>query len=132
MGDLKIAGTLNLGGMLKLSGDGGKVMVENTAALLENGEGTGSPVILPPPPVGPIAPGPSAKILKSFNSTVTVSGTAIVTMAMYLQDNVWPGMVLPSSTNSGVTINYLLINVANDKGVTFPNGGSVTFSTSGQ
>ena len=132
MGDLILAGTLNLGGMLKLSGDGGKVMVDSNAALLDNGEGTGSPVIQPPPPVGPIAPGPSAKILKSFNATVTVSGTAIVTMAMYLQDNMWPGMVLPSSTNSTVTINQLPINVENDKGVTFPSGGSVTFSTSGQ
>lgn len=137
MGDLNLKGTLNLGGTLTLAGDGGKVLVDGKEALLEDAgtaHGKGVPVILPPPPASPIDTGTDAKIFKSFNSTVSVSNKAIVTMGLHLQGDAgtWPGMVMISAMNPTVTINYLAINVVGDKGITLPNGGPVNYTTSGQ
>lgn len=138
MGDLVLSGVLNLTGTLKLSADGGRVKVDENEILIEqtpgNAHGQGSPVILPPPPAGPIDTGVDATIFKSFTSTVTINNNPVVTMGMYLQGNTptWPGMVLPSSNNPGVTVNYLLINVQNDTGITLPNGAPVKLTTSRQ
>ncbi|PID85217.1 MAG: hypothetical protein CSB13_09225 [Chloroflexi bacterium] len=137
MGDLTLSGTLNLMGSLVLAGDGGKVTVDGNEVLVEDAghaHGAGVPVILPPPPASPVDTGTDAKIFKSFNSTVTTGGKAIVTMGLHLQGNIptWPGMVLPSSMNPAVTINFIQINVAGDQGITLPNSGPVTYNSSGQ
>lgn len=137
MGDLTLSGTLNLMGNMVLAGDGGKVTVDGNAVLVEDANhahGTGIPVILPPPPASPIDTGVDAKIFKSFNSTVTAGGKNVVTMGLHLQGNTpsWPGMVLPSSVNPTVTINFLPINVEGDQGITLPNGGTATYNSSGQ
>ena len=142
MGDLVLSGLLSLSGTLKLSGDGGKVKVDQAEVLVEGqkgsgpAQGVGAPVILPPPPVGPSDPGPDVWIFKSFNATVTVNDAAVVTLGICAQGNpgvaTWPGMVLPSTVNPTVTINYLPINVVGDSGITLPNGGSVSFTASGQ
>lgn len=137
VGDLNLKGILNLGGVLKLAGDGGKVTVEGNAVLLEDAgttHGSGVPVILPPPPASPVDTGTDAKIFKSFNSTVSVSDMAIVTMGLHLEGNssTWPGMIMKSVSNQTVTINNLPINVEGDKGITLPNGGPVNYTTSGQ
>lgn len=137
MGDLSLAGILNLTGTLNLVGDGGKVLVGGSEALIEDSgvaHGTGIPVILPPPPASPIDTGTDASIFKTFNATVTAADKAIVTLGLHLQGDAgtWPGMVLPSVGNSTVTINFLPINVTNDQGITLPNGGPVSYSTSGQ
>lgn len=137
MSDLNLKGTLNLMGMLNLVGDGGKVCVEGNEVLVEDASvahGTGIPVILPPPPASPIDTGTDAKIFKSFNPTVTAANKAIVVLGLHLQGDtgVWPGMVLPSSVNSTVSINHIAINVVGDMGITLPNGGSVSYGTSGQ
>ncbi len=137
MGDLKLSGTLNFSGDLKLKSDG-KVLAEGKAVLLEmqpgSTHGDGGPVILPPPPVGPVDTGTGAVVFKSFNASVKVQGANAVTMGIHLQGDgsIWPGMVLPSSNNTGVTVNGLPLNVEGDSGITLPNGGSVTYSSSGQ
>jgi hypothetical protein len=131
MAGLKLSGNLNLAGVLKLTTtSGGKVRVDSNEVLVEDAQGTGSPVVQPPPPAGPIDPGPKVKVLKSFNSTVTANGKAIVALGICMQGNVptWPGMLLPSTKNTGpVTINKVAINVKGDSGLTLPNGGAVTF-----
>lgn len=137
MGDLTLSGVLNLTGTLNITGDGGKVMVDSNEVLVEDSSvahGTGVPVILPPPPSAPIDPGTDAKIFKSFNATVTADNKSIVTMGLHSQGDAgtWPGMVLPSVTNPTVTINFLAINVVNDQGITLPNGGPVSYTSSGQ
>ena len=137
MGDLTLSGLLNLGGTLNLTGDGGKVLVGSNEVLIEDSSvahGTGIPVILPPPPAAPIDTGTDAKIFKTFNATVTAADKPIVTLGLHLQGDAgtWPGMVLPSVANPTVTINYLAINVVSDQGITLPNGGPVSYSTSGQ
>lgn len=138
MGDLVLSGELNLNGLLDLKSDGGKVKVDGNEILVEkppgNPHGKGVPVILPPPPAGPIDAGPDATIIKSFNVTITINGETAVAMGLHLQGDtsIWPGMVMPSSNNPGVKANYLPMNVQNDTGVTLPNGGTVTYDTSGQ
>ena len=142
MGALNLFGTLNLMGTLTLAADGGKVTVDGAPVLLEFEDVShahdtdAAPVILPPPPAGPMDPGTAVKIFKSFNSTVKVKVKGkdknIVAMGVHLQGDTptWPGMVLPGSTK--VTINRIPINVQGDKGITLPNGGSVEYSSSGQ
>lgn len=137
MGDLVLSGLLNLGGTLNLTGDGGKVKVDSNEALVEDSSvahGTGIPVILPPPPASPLDTGTDAKIFKSFNATVTADNKPIVTMGLHLQGDTgaWPGMVMTSMVNPTVTINFLAINVVGDQGTTLPNGGPVSYGTSGQ
>jgi hypothetical protein len=142
MADLVLKGTLNLTGMLTLSGSsGGKVKVEVLEALVEliaPGDPPHStsapPVTMPPPPAGPIDTGPKVWIINSFNKMVKAGTKPIVTQGIMMQGNVptWPGMVLPSQGNSTVTINHIPINVQNDQGVVFPSGGTATFTSSGQ
>lgn len=137
-----LSGLLNLTGTLDLSGDGGKVKVDTNEVLVKGQKGTGpahgagAPVILPPPPAAPLDTGTDVWIFNSFNATVTVGNVAIVTLGLCAQGNpgvaTWPGMVLPSTMNPTVTINVLPINVVGDSGITLPNGGSVSFTASGQ
>jgi hypothetical protein len=133
MGDLKLTGPLNFMGNLTLKD---KVKVSGVEVLVvANGIGQAPPVILPPP--GPIDTGPGVNVLVSFNLTIKAATKAIVTQGMCMQGATpsWPGMVLPSNANTGPTAvkaNGLPMNVVGDKGITFPSGGSISFTTSGQ
>ena len=139
MADLVLKGKLELHGLLTLKGSGGKVKVGGAEVLVElptgQTHGTASPVILPPPPAPPTDAAPGVVIITSFNKTVKAGTKAIVAQGMMMQGSVpsWPGMVLPSKGNTGpVTINHIPINVVGDKGITFPSGGSASFTSSGQ
>jgi hypothetical protein len=136
MANLQLEGKLNLMGKLSLEGDGGKVMVAGQAVLVEtDAEGTAPPVILPPPPAGPSNPIPTVKVISSFNKTITAGGKNIVALGIVLQGDPlqWPGMMLPSSVNTGpVTVNGAPANVVGDQATIFPSGGSATFTTNGQ
>ena len=143
MTDLVLSGTLNLSGTLKLAASGGKVKVDSAEVLVldstsQTAHGKGVPVTQPPPPVGPLDPGTKARIMTSFNATVTVtvggSDAAVVALGITAQGNapLWPGMVLPSTVNTGVKIDGTAINVKGDSGVTLPNGGTINFDASGQ
>jgi uncharacterized Zn-binding protein involved in type VI secretion len=135
VGDLNLKGMLNLKGILTL---GDKVLVggEEALVVLQPGQkhGDAPPVIMPPPPAAPLDQGTAVVIIVSLNQTVKAKGKAIVTQGMAMQGNtsLWPGMVLPSTKNSGVTINFIPINVKGDQAVIFPSGGSASFNTSGQ
>ena len=141
MGDLVLSGLLNLSGTLKLAGDGGKVKVGAAEALVQGQRGSGPtqgagvPVMLPSA-ASPLDPGTDVWVVRSFNTTVTVDDAAVVALGNFAQGNpgqgTWPGMVLPSSVNSTVTIDNLPINVVGDSGITLPSGGSVSFTASGQ
>ena len=143
MADLTLTGTLDLAGSLTLTPPpGGKLKIGDAGleALVEALPtdppqcSKASPVMLPPPPAGPLQPQPTAWIVSSFNKTVTVRGKCIVALGMAMQGlaptPLWPGMLLPGSAT--VTINHVPINVANDQAVIFPSGGSAAFATSGQ
>ena len=141
MADLILKGNLNLGGTLNLVGRGGKIMVGSAEALVEidlgdPAQGTGIPVIQPPPPAGPIDPGTDVKIIKSFNATVKANEKPIVALGVCMQGGSppkWPGMVLTSVNNQGVKVNGVPINVMHDSGITLPNGGAIAFDkASGQ
>jgi hypothetical protein len=135
VGDLNLKGMLNLKGLLTL---GDKVLVggEEALVVLQPGQkhGEAPPVILPPPPASPVDVGTGVVIIVSLNQTVKAKDKVIVTQGMAMQGNtsMWPGMVLPSTKNSGVTINFIPINVKGDQAVIFPSGGSASFNTSGQ
>ena len=145
MAGLALNGPLNLAGVkleLKTSGgatvtaNGTEVLVERSAPLSPN-HGTAPPVILPPPPLPPPDTGPNVWVINAFNKAVTVNGRPIVALGMAMQGNLpsWPGMVQPSTKNSGqkaVTINNVPANVVNDRAVIFPTGAPVTLATSGQ
>jgi hypothetical protein len=143
VGDLIFSGTLNLSGTLKLSGDGGKVKVDTNEVLVtvKSGEagkaqGAGAPVVLPPPPATPADLGTDIWIFNTSNSTVTINGSAIVTLGDCMQGGkgsspgqpTWPGTVLPSSNNSSVKINNIAINVQGDQGTILANGSPVNFT----
>jgi hypothetical protein len=136
MGDLKLKEDLILNGTLNLVGtDGGRVLVKDKPALVEDTNvehsTTAPPVLLPPQ--APVDDGQSVSIIKSFNSSVKANGKYIVTMGMFLQGKkTWPGMVMASTSNLGVKIGAILINVEGDMGTTLPTGASVTFTESGQ
>jgi len=144
MANITLKGTLNLGGNLTFKpGGGGKLVIGDSAleALVEALPSdppqctSAPPVMLPPPPVGPAFPQPTAWIISSFNKTVQAQTKAIVALGMVMQGQnaaPWPGMMLPSVGNPTVTINHLAINVQNDQAVIFPSGGTAQFSTSGQ
>lgn len=145
MADLVLKGQLNLVGSLKLAADGGKVKVQQKEVLVQVGrtdaaQGTGIPVILPPPPAGPLDQGQDVRVFNSFNSSVTVKvdgkDVPVVALGLCIQGSnpggTWPGMVLPSTVNATVTINRVRINVVGDSAITLPNGGSVQFNASGQ
>ena len=144
MADLILSGDLNLMGDLNLKGDqGGKVKVNQAEVLVESTtppQGIAHcekapPVLLPPPPVGPIDPGIKVWVINSFNKTVKAGGKRIVTQGIVMQGNkpTWPGMVLPSEGNTTVKINQILINVVEkDKAVIFPSGGIAQLTVSGQ
>lgn len=141
---LKLEGMLNLMGRLDLVADGGKVTATGAEVLVEIPTGVqpphssaGVPVILPPPPGVPTNPGPMVWIFKSFNPTITVSQVPAIALGVHMQGNPipppqWPGLVQPSSLNPGVKANGVPINVVGDQGTTLPNGGPVTYTTSGQ
>lgn len=143
MADLTLKGTLNLMGDLTLTPPpGGKLKIGDAGleALVE-AQPTGppqcsaaSPVMLPPPPAGPLQPQPTAWIVSSFNKTVKARDKHIVALGMAMQGlapaPLWPGMLLPGSAT--VTINHVPINVKNDQAVIFPSGGSAAFGESGQ
>ena len=134
MADLKLKGNLLLVGTLKLAGEGGKVKIEGKEALVEGVTGTAvSPVMIPPPPAGPTDPGLDVEVISSFNKTVTAGGKNIVAMGIVMQGNnpTWPGMMLPSSSNTGpVLINGFIANVVGDQAAIFPSGGIGDFSSS--
>jgi hypothetical protein len=135
MADLKFTGTLDLSGTLRLSASTGKVKAGDREMLLENITATGIPVIQPPPPGTPIDNGPTVKLKSSFNTSITIGGKNVVAQGITLQGDkeIWPGIVLPSTSNQTVTINRIPINVLGDQAMTLPNGGSASFSsTSGQ
>ena len=136
MADLILKGSLNLSGTLRLAGaGGGHVKVGDDDVLVTPGaEGTGVPVIQPPPPSTPADAGTKVTIQKSFNESVTAGGKAVVAQGITIQGNssTWPGMMLPSTKNATVQINGIAINVKGDQGITLPNGGTATFNTSGQ
>jgi len=142
MGDLVLKGSLNLVGNLTLKGDGGKVLIDSKEALVEliapadsPHSSAAPPVIMPPPPASPLDTGTKVWVVNSFNKTVKAGTKPIVALGMTMQGNtaIWPGMVLPSSGNSGpVTINHVPINVQDDQAITFPSGGSASLSASGQ
>ena len=145
MANLGLKGTLNLKGMLTLTGaSGGKIVVGDGAleALVEVLPSdppqctSAPPVIMPPPPASPTAPQPTVWIVNSFNKTVKAGMKALVTQGMAMQGAsgapMWPGMVLPSSGNPTVTVNNIPINVLNDSATIFPSGGMASFTSSGQ
>lgn len=146
MADLILRGNLNLIGWLKLATtSGGKVKVGSDEVLVEVdsasglAQGSGIPVLQPPPPSAPLNPGLDVKVIKSFNPTVTANGKLVVALGVCMQGNgpppaTWPGMVLPSTKNQGaVKISGVPVNVQRDAGMTMPNGGPVTFGkASGQ
>lgn len=137
MTDLVLKGQLNLGGSLKLAATRGKVKVGGADVLVAVGrtgsvQGKGIPVIQPPPPGTPIDKEPDVRVIKSFNSGVTVNDVPVVALGVTAQGSqvIWPGMVLPS--NATVKINGVPINVVGDSAITLPNGGTVQFDASGQ
>jgi len=135
MTDLNLNGQLNLRGSMDLAGQGGKVLVNGKDALVEGASGTG--ILVPLPPQAPQDPGLKATCVSSLGKSITAAGKALVTTGMVLQGdtNSWPGMLTPSTVNSGpsaVTANFLPINVLSDSATVFPNGGSATFDTSNQ
>jgi hypothetical protein len=145
MADLVLKGLLDLQGTLTLEGaSGGKVKIGDAGleALVEVLPGAppqcsgAPPVILPPPPASPLQPQPTVWIVSSFNKTVTAGTKPLVTQGMAMQGQAgapaWPGMVLPSAGNPGVTVNGIPVNVVNDQAVIFPSGGSAAFTSSGQ
>ncbi len=145
MADITLGGTLNLMGTLTFKPSaGGKLLVgaAGFAALVEVTPSdapqctSAPPVMLPPPPASPLQPQPTVWIINSFNKTVKAGTKNLVALGMVLQGQsgapAWPGMLLPSSGNSTVTVNHIPVNVVNDKAVIFPSGGSATFTTSGQ
>lgn len=145
MADLTLKGTLNLMGNLTLKGDsGGKVKIGDSKleALVEVTPGDAAqcssapPVIIPPPPASPLQLQTTAWIVNSFNKTVKAGGKNIVALGMVMQGQsgspMWPGMMLPSSSNSQVKANLIPINVKGDMAVIFPSGGSAKFDEDGQ
>ena len=145
MANLTLKGTLNLKGMLTLTGaSGGKVLIGDAGleALVEVLPTdppqctSASPVIMPPPPAAPLQPQPTVWIVNSFNKTVKAGTKPLVTQGMAMQGQsgapMWPGMVLPSSGNPTVTVNNIPVNVVNDSATIFPSGGMASFTSSGQ
>jgi hypothetical protein len=144
MADLTLKGNLNLMGNLTLKGDSGKVKIGDSSveALVEVTPSeapqcsSAPPVIIPPPPAAPIQPQPTVWVVNSFNKTVQAGSKAIVALGMVMQGQsgapLWPGMMMPSSANSQVTVNHIPINVQGDTAIIFPSGGSASFDKSGQ
>src|SRR5262245_23761726 len=102
MADLNLKGTLKFVGNLDLRGSGGKVKVEGKEALVVGATGTGTPILLPPPPAEPTNPGTEVEVVDSLNLTVKAKGTLIiVTGSAVMQGNdlkpKWPGTLLPGA-----------------------------------
>lgn len=144
MADLELKGTLDFKGSVNLvPPSGGKVTAGGSAVLVEVSGTTGSahgtappPVPIPPPPSPPSDTGVDVWIIKSFNSTVQAGGKNIVAQGMLMQGTSgsahWPGMVLPSTGNTGVKAGSIAMNVVNDMGIVMPSGGSATFTADQQ
>jgi hypothetical protein len=138
MGNLVLSGRLNFMGSLDLKSSGGTVKIDGDDVMVQ-GSGAqaqaAAPVILPPPPASPVTTSLDVTIIVSFNTMVKVAGKTAIALGMVLQGapSIWPGMVLPSTKNTGpVTAGGIPINVVGDRAAIFPNGGSATFDTSGQ
>lgn len=136
---LNFDGMLDIGGMLDLDPGPGFVTVGNKPVLVEAPGGppqctAAPPVTLPPP--APIDPAPLARVMSSFNKTVTIKkAKVIVAGGVVMQGAVptWPGMMNPSVGNTGpVTINMIPINVIGDQAAIFPSGGVASFTLHGQ
>lgn len=137
---------LNLAGKLQLAATNGTVKVGSNEVLVVVGkdgtvQGTGIPVILPPPPATPTDEATDVRVIQSFNSDVKVKVGShylpVVAMGITIQGSkpkgpTWPGIVLQSTNNLTVKINQIAINVKDDSAITLPNAGSVTFNKSGQ
>jgi len=135
MADLKLAGTLDLAGVLVLNPSGGKVTAGGAEVLVESSapggphHGTGAPVILPPPPATPTDPGPRVWVVSSFYKLVTVKKATgskpVVALGMVMQGDqpIWPGMVMQGP--STVKLNKVPVNVKGDQAVIFPTGSPV-------
>ncbi len=144
MADLDLSGPLNFVGVVALAAQGGKVLANGSEVLVETQPGAAaqgnapSPVMIPPPPAGPQNQGVQVNVICSFNKTVTAGGVNIVTQGIAMQGQPllqWPGMVLPSSVNTGptaVNVNEIPMNVLNDEAVILPSGMSVLLTASGQ
>lgn len=149
MADLVLAGMLNLTGLLKLVAARGQVKVNLGGGVQANllvadpsgqtAHGMGIPVLLPPN--APVNPGASVRIVASSNLTVSVKlatrDAPLVALGDTLQGDtlplpLWPGKVLPSTKNTGVTVGGVAVNVVGDQGITTANGGSNMFNNSGQ
>ena len=133
MGDLNLTGPLKLTGSLHLCKGGGTLTVNGIPAMVEEATGTApTPVMLPPPPAGPVNNSTTVKVISSLGKTIDINDKTMVTMGMVLQGDMWPGMVMPSSNNSGdtaVMANGLPVNVDGDTATIFPNGSSVTLDS---
>jgi hypothetical protein len=147
MTDLVLAGRLDLSGRLRLAGSGGKVLADGGSGPREvvvETEPTGSPqaqaplVPVPPPPATPSDPGLGVHVVSSFAKLVTIDVTGrpvpAVAQGLVLQGDVpsWPGSVLPSTSNTGVRVEHVPVNVVGDQVVVFPSGAAVPLTASGQ
>lgn len=149
MAGLALNGPLNLTGTnLTLKAPGGTVTANGEAVLVQANPPndpphctTAPPVILPPPPSPPLDELTNVWVLNSFNQMVRVGAKPMVALGMAMQGGksagmpMWPGMVQPSTHNTGakaVTINQVPANVVNDRAVIFPTGAPATLSSSGQ
>lgn len=142
MADLKLSGPLNLMMNLTLKASGGKVKVGDAEALVQvsapadSNQGTGAPVILPPPPAPPLDEVPKVWIVSSFNQTVKIGTKPVVALGMVMEGGkagppTWPGMMLPSKGNTDpVTVNHVPINVLGDQAVIFPTGAPANLNLS--
>lgn len=116
MADLNLRGTLKFVGSLDLGASGGKVKVEGKEALVVGATGTGTPILLPPPPAQPTDPGTGVQVMSSSNQTVKAKGKPIVvTGSEVMQGNVptWPGRVLPGAAT--VQVNGIAMSLVNDQ-----------------
>lgn len=147
MAGLKLAGPLNLMGILTLSGSGDPVTARGQEILVESSPPTGPPppgpshantappVILPPPPAAPTDTGTTVWIVSSFNKMVRIKTSAygekpVVALGMVMQGQIpmWPGTVLPSQNNKqpqAVSVNGVPVNVKGDQAMIFPTGAPV-------
>lgn len=116
MADLNLKGTLKFVGSLDLGAAGGKVKVEGREALVVGATGTGTPILLPPPPAQPTDPGTEVRVMSSSNQTVKAAGKPIVVTGSEVKQGnslTWPGTVLPGA--GAVQANGIAMSLVNDQ-----------------